>query len=297
MTTEEKARESATPATPAAEEQGQLRATDGTRLFFRRVAPAQGARARARVLVVHGFAEHSGRYSHVLRGLAERGHDAWAIDLRGYGRSDGGRGCVKRFDDYLEDLTALVQTATQDRTVPAFLLGHSMGGLVASRFIQERPSGIRGLVLSSPFFRVKMPVPAVKRGAAHILSAVLPRFTLPTNLDPQHLSRDPEVGKAYMADPLVFGTATTRWFTETMAAQARAFAAAPATRTPVLLVHGAADNLVDPEGSREWFEHLGSPDKTLRLWPELRHEILNEPEKAEVLALMADWMEKRLAPT
>lgn len=276
-------------------EEGQLHSKDGTRLFFRRLPPRSG-KARARVLVVHGFAEHSGRYGHVLEGLATRDLDAWALDLRGYGRSDGGRGCVRAFDDYLDDVDALLKAAAPDRaTTPVFLLGHSMGALVSTRFVQEQPSGIRGLVLSSPFFRVKMPVPAIKRAAATLLSCVWPTFTLPTNLDVRNLSRDPEVGKAYLADPLVFGTATTRWFTEAMGAQEQAFAHAPELRLPVLLVHGAADGIADPERSRELFERLGATDKTLRLWPELRHEILNEPEKGEVIALFADWIEKRLA--
>lgn len=276
------------------QDEGQLRAKDGTRIFYRREA-AKTEKARARVLVVHGFAEHSGRYAHVIAGLADRGFDAWALDLRGYGRSDGGRGCVKRFDEYLDDVSALLEAAAHDRSaVPVFLVGHSMGGLVATRFCQERPSGVRGLLLSSPFFRVKMPVPLVKRVAASVLSSVLPNLAMPTGLDAGHLSRDQEVVKAYVQDPLVLTKATTRWFTEATRAQARALAGAPSLRLPVLLIHGAADGLVDPEGSRAFFERLGAPDKTFRLWPELRHEILNEPEKVEVLGAFAEWIEKRL---
>ncbi len=274
-------------------DEGQLRAADGTRLFYRRVA-AQGERARARVLVIHGFAEHSGRYAHVLRALSEKGFDAWAIDLRGFGKSDGGRGCVKRFDDYLEDISALIAAAAQDREKPLFMIGHSMGGLVSTRFCQERPSGVKGLLLSSPFFRVKMRVPPSKKLVASLLSSLLPNLKLATNLDASNLSRDPEVAKAYLADPLVFGTATTRWFTEAMKAQDRALAAAGELRIPVLVVHGAADALADPEGSRAFHERLGAADKTLRLWPELRHEILNEPEKAEVIQVYTDWIEKHL---
>jgi len=277
-------------------EEGQLRAKDGTRIFYRRVA-ARGARARARVLVVHGFAEHSGRYEHVLAGFSERGFDAWALDLRGYGRSDGGRGCLKSFDDYLDDVEALVTSARQDlAAIPFFLLGHSMGGLVATRFCEERPSGVRGLLLSSPFFRVKMPVPAVKRAAAMVLSSVLPNLALPTELDANLISRDPEIVRAYVHDPLVLTKATTRWFTEAMRAQSKALAGAAELRMPLLLIHGAADGLVDPEASRAFFEQVGASDKTLRLWPELRHEILNEPEKLEVLAVFSDWIEKHLTP-
>lgn len=279
----------------SAPDEGQLRTQDGTRIFFRRVPSTQGERAKARVLVVHGFAEHSGRYVHVLRALAEKGFDAWALDLRGYGKSDGGRGCVKRFDEYLDDVGTLLATAAQDRErVPVFVLGHSMGGLVSTRFVEDRPSGVKGLCLSSPFFRVKMPVPFTKRLAASVLSSVLPNLALATNLDAKNLSRDPEVVKAYTADPLVFGTATTRWFTEAMKAQQRAIAEAPSLRLPVLIVHGAADGLADPEGSRAFFERLGAPDKTLKLWPELRHEVLNEPEKLEVISVFTDWIEKHL---
>jgi alpha-beta hydrolase superfamily lysophospholipase len=276
-------------------EEGQLRSADGTRIFWRREA-AQG-KTRGRVLVVHGFAEHSGRYAHVLRGLAAKGFDAWGLDLRGHGRSDGGRGCITRWSDYLDDVSGLLGVAAPDRdVVPAFLLGHSMGGLVSMRFCQERPSGVKGLLLSSPFFRVKMPVPAVKRAAGRVLSSVLPNLAMPTGLDANQISRDPAVVKAYVDDPLVFTTATTRWFTETTFAQAQAFLQAPAFRMPVLLIHGAADGLVDPEASRELFEQLGSPDKTLKLWPELRHEILNEPEKEVVLATFVEWL-LRLAPS
>ena len=276
-------------------EEGQVRAPDGTRVFWRHASP-EGGKARARILIIHGFAEHSGRYGHALGGFAGHGIDAWAVDLRGYGKSDGGRGCIGSFDDYLADVGAMLAAAAPDRgTVPCFLLGHSMGGLVATRFLQEKPSGVRGLLLSSPFFRVRMPVPAVKRAAARVLSTFWPTFALPTNLDPSGLSRDPEVGRAYVADPLVLQKGTTRWFVETTRAQTVAFARAPELRLPVLLVHGAADPIVDPEASRELFDRLGSQDKTLRLWPELRHEILNEPEKEQVLGLMIEWVEKRIA--
>ena len=278
----------------AEQDQGQLRSRDGTRIFYRRQA-ARGEKTRARVLVVHGFAEHSGRYEHVLRGFSERGFDAWALDLRGFGQSDGGRGCIRRWDEYLDDVQALLECAARDRaTVPVFLVGHSMGGLVSTRFCEERPSGLRGLLLSSPFFRVKMPVPAVKRAAATVLSSLVPDLALPTDMDPGLISRDPEVVKAYVEDPLVLKKATTRWFTEAMGAQARALADAPSLAMPLLVIHGAADAIADPEASRRFFELAGAQDKTLRLWPELRHEILNEPEKQEVLAAFSEWIEKRL---
>jgi alpha-beta hydrolase superfamily lysophospholipase len=290
-------RETSSPPTPprAPVEEGQLRSRDGTRLFYRRVA-ASGTR-RGRVLVIHGFAEHGGRYLHVLGGLAAKGFEAWALDLRGHGRSDGRRAFVRRFDDYLEDVHALVETAAQDRaSVPSFILGHSMGGLVSTRFVEERPAGLKGLLLSSPFFRVKYPIPLVKRAAARVLTHVTPWLALPTGLDPDSLACDPEVGRLYMADPLVTHVATTRWFTETTGAQQVALAKAASLALPVLVVAGGSDPLVDPEATRRFFAHLETPDRTIRMWDALRHEILNEREKDEILAYVIEWLEKHLGP-
>jgi lysophospholipase len=202
---------------------------------------------------------------------------------------------VRRFDDYLADVQALVETAIGDRApVPTFLLGHSMGGLIATRFAQERPSGLRGLLLSSPFFRVKMAVPVLKRAAARVLTHITPWLALAADVDPGDLSRDPEVGRLYMADPLVTHVATTRWFTEAMGAQALAFARAEKIAIPVLIVAGADDKVVDPEAWRELFARLKTPDRTLKVWEGLRHEILNEPEKEQVLGVFIDWIEKHL---
>jgi alpha-beta hydrolase superfamily lysophospholipase len=233
----------------------------------------------------------------VLRGLSAKGFEAWGLDLRGHGRSDGRRAYVRRFDDYLADLQALVDLAASDRgSVPTFLLGHSMGGLVSLRFAQERPSGIKGLAVTSPFLRVKMPVPVVKRAAAKVLSRVVPWLAMATQLDPEHLARDPEVGRLYMADPLVTHVATTRWFTEiTGNGQPLAFARAASMALPVLFIAGADDKLVDPEATRELFDRLTMADRTLRMWEGLRHEVLNEPEKDQVLGVIVDWLEKHLA--
>lgn len=126
-----------------------------------------------------------------------------------------------------------------------------------------------------------------------MLSGLWPSLKLATGLDASGLSRDPEVVRAYVSDPLVFTTATPRWFTETTRAQALALEKAPALTLPALVIHGALDPLADPEATHEVFAKLGSQDKTLKLWEGLRHEILNEPEKNDVLAMMVDWVEKR----
>jgi alpha-beta hydrolase superfamily lysophospholipase len=291
-----------TPSAPAdlAVEEFHLRSSDQTPLWARRVRPS-GA-ARARLAFVHGFGEHGGRYVATLRWFASRGVDAHVLDLRGHGRAGGRRTFVRAWGEYLDDVEAFlahVQASAGPLQAPAplFLVGHSMGGLVVARALetrQERLPALAGAVLTSPFLRVKMPLPAWKVAAGNALSRWLPWFRMPTGLDVATLSRDPEVGRAYLADPLVEKGATTRWYTEAMAAQDAAFAAAGALTLPLLLMHGEADGLVDVAGTLRLHELLPGPDKALRVWPGARHELFNETNKEEVRAHLLGWVEERL---
>jgi lysophospholipase len=174
-------------------QRGPIESTNGTLLHYRHRAPERAARARA--LVVHGYPEHSGRYVHVLEACAARGIDAWAVDLRGFGEAAGKRGFIEEFDEYLDDVSAFVAHATGEKTdaLPAFLIGHSMGGLVCARFMEERPKGIAGLVLTSPFLQLRMKVPVYKKIISRLFSRITPGLVLPTGFDPTTLSRDPEV--------------------------------------------------------------------------------------------------------
>lgn len=286
---------SATTDTPAVEEM-QVRSLDQTSLWVRRLR-AQGA-ARGRVAFVHGFGEHGGRYVHVLRWFAARGLDAHVLDLRGHGRSGGRRTFVRAWGEYLDDVQAYLQTI--DGAAPLFLVGHSMGGLVVARALQARGPALpplAGAALMSPFLRVKMQLPAWKVSAGRTLSRWLPWFRLPTDIDVAKLSRDPAVGRAYLADPLVEKGATTRWYTEAMGAQEAAFADASRLTLPLLLMHGEDDGVVDVEGTRRLFELAATKDKELRTWPGGRHELFNETNKEEVCGHLLAWIEKRLPAT
>src|SRR5581483_3125752 len=172
---------------------------------------------RAVVALLHGYAEHIARYEHVARALNAAGITVHGCDLRGHGRSAGPRGHIDRFDDYLDDARALV-TAARSEKLPLFVLGHSNGGLIATHHVLRQPEGIAGLVLSSPFFGLKLAVPAVKVMAARVASRVYPRLALPSGLHGADVSRDPTVQADYDRDPLNNKAATARWFTETMAA-------------------------------------------------------------------------------
>lgn len=292
-----------TPPDPTAlpVDEVQLRSADQTALWTRRVRPA--AAARARLAFVHGFGEHGGRYVPTLRWFAARGFDAHVLDLRGHGRSGGRRTFVRRWGEFLDDLEAFLAHVEGQRQgdgprAPLFLIGHSMGGLVVARALQDRRDrlpALQGAVLASPFLRVKMPLPAWKTAAGRLLSRCVPWFRLPADVDVATLSRDPEVGRAYLADPLVEKGATARWYTEAMQAQQDAFALAARLDLPLLLMHGEDDGLVDVEGTKRLHAECASRDKELRLWPGARHELFNESNKEDVRAHVLGWLERRLS--
>jgi alpha-beta hydrolase superfamily lysophospholipase len=278
-------------------EELQIRSRDQTGLFVRRIRPT-GA-LRARLLWVHGFAEHGGRYTETLRWFAERGFESWMLDLRGHGRSDGRRTFINRFSEYLDDMEAFYRHVGQQHQddVPVFGIGHSMGGLVVGRTLQDRLDRLptlKGAVILSPFLGVKVALPAWKTTAGRIMSRILPWFALPSDISNDVLSKDPEVGRAYDADPLVSHAATARWYTETMAAHPIATAEAGRIKLPVLVMHGLDDGLADVEGTKTFFGGLGSDDKELKLWDNLRHELLNEVEKEQVREHILGWLEARL---
>lgn len=287
------------PADLAIEEQ-QVRSADQTALWVRRARPT-GA-ARARVAFVHGFGEHGGRYVRTLRWFAARGIDAFCLDLRGHGRSGGRRTFVRRWAEFTDDVEAYLTHVEAQHTpgsrTPLVVVGHSMGGLVVARTLEERRARLpklAGAVLMSPFLRVKMPLPAWKTSAGRFLSRWLPWFRIPADVDVSHLSRDPAVGQAYLADPLVEKGATARWYTEAMGAQDAAFAAAQSLDLPMLMMHGEDDHVVDVEGTRRLHGLVSSADKELRVWPGGRHELFNETNKDEVCAHLLAWVERHLS--
>jgi alpha-beta hydrolase superfamily lysophospholipase len=274
-----------------------IRSRDQTDLFVRRIGPREAARGR--LLWVHGFAEHSGRYVATLRWFAERGFDCWMVDLRGHGRSGGRRTFIRQFDDYLDDMEAFYRYVAQQapEPLPQFGLGHSMGGLVLGRTLQarlDRLGTLRGGVILSPFLGVKVKLPGWKVAAAKVMSRIVPSFALPSDLDHSALSKDPEVGRAYAEDPLVVEHATARWYTETVGMHPVTIEAAAGMRLPLLVMHGDDDGLADLAATKRFAERIGSEDKELKVWPGGRHELLNEVEKLEVREHILGWLEARL---
>jgi alpha-beta hydrolase superfamily lysophospholipase len=260
-------------------------------LATRSWAPAEPERA---LLVVHGWAEHCGRYEHLGTWFATHGCAVHAFDHRGHGRSEGRRGHADRFDDLLDDVEIMLDRVRGEHPgLPLFVVGHSMGGLVVAAFARERQPEVAGIVTSGAALAVSEVPSRPRLALLRALRRFAPRLTMARLVPPEGLSRDPEVARAYTGDPLVLRRMSLALGSELLDAVERTRAGAAEVRTPMLLLHGAEDPICPPEGSRGFFAQLTAPDSDLRIYPELRHEIFNEPEHAAVFADVLEWMSKR----
>lgn len=240
------------------------------------------------MLLVHGIGEHSGRYEHVGATFAAAGIDVVSFDQRGFGETAGPRGHVESFSDFLDDVEPLL-AERRALNVPVILMGHSLGGLVATSYlISDRPQPDLA-VLSAPALGAELP--AWQRKLAPFLGKVAAKLKIPADFDGSILSRDEAVQTAYETDPLRVPWSTARLGRETLAAMTAADRSLDRLRVPTYVLHGSEDGLVPPSAS-EVLEAL--PAVTRREWEGLRHECLNEPEKADVMAEIIAWIDVRL---
>ncbi len=271
--------------------EGTFSAADGRLLFEQRWLP--DGETRAQVAIVHGYAEHSGRYAHVGDALAQRGYAVHALDLRGHGRSDGDRAIVRSFDEYLADVRAFI-ALVRERAArrPLFLLGHSMGGTIATLALIVDHAQLDGVLLSGGVL-TSSGTPRIVGAIVGLLGRLFPRLPL-IKLKAAHVSRDPEVVRRYEGDPLVYRGRIRAGLAAAMGRAVRRIERDASSITlPLLIMHGTEDQLASPEGSRVLHERIASADKTLKLYAGLHHEILNEPEQDQVIADIADWLDAR----
>lgn len=254
------------------------------------------ASPKAVALLSHGYGEHIGRYEHVAAALNAAGFAVFAVDHWGHGLSDGVRGFAPGFSVFLDGQDALLAEAKAAYPdLKRFLIGHSMGGLIAADHLLTRQSEYAGAVLSGPALKPVDEQPAIVLAIGRLLSRLAPKAGL-IGLDASLVSRDPAVVAAYRADPLVFkGKISARLGAEMLDAMARVNGGAGALSLPLLLLHGGADGLTAPEGSRQLFEKISSSDKTLTIHDGFYHEIFNDPGKERVIAAMIDWLGARAA--
>jgi alpha-beta hydrolase superfamily lysophospholipase len=250
---------------------------------------------RGVVVLCHGYAEHARRYDHVAERFGQAGLITYALDLRGHGRSGGKRVYLRNISEYTADFHTLVGLATGAHPgLPIIVLGHSMGGGVVFTYGVEHPDDYTAMVLSGPAVYAQDAVSSFMIGVAKIVGSILPGLPV-ENLPADAVSRDPAVVAAYESDPLVhhgklpagIGKALIK-VGETMPQRASALTA------PLLVVHGEQDKLIPVDGSRRLMECVASTDAHLKVYPELYHEVFNEPERALVLDDVTSWIETKL---
>lgn len=276
---------------------------DGCALHLQDFTPGLGgaARLRAQVLIVHGLGEHSGRYAHVARHLAQAGCAVAAYDHRGHGRSQGPRGVIPSPDSLLADLGQVIARLRTERPgLPLVLLGHSLGGLVVGRYVAEglaaQPApwwqAVQALVMSSPALDLGMNL--AQKALLAVMGPIAPGLAVANGLKPEWVCRDPAVVRAYVADPLVHDRIAPRLVRFMVDAGVLVRQRAAQWRTPTCLLYAGADRCVDPRGSAEFAAAAPRGVVACTRYEGLAHEIFNEPEQARVLADLTAWLDTAL---
>ncbi len=250
---------------------------------------------KAVLMVVHGLAEHGGRYMNLVQHFVPQGYAVHALDHIGHGKSGGIRVYVDRFEDFTETLKIFFdQIRSRHPEAPVFLIGHSMGGLIGAAFLLEHQTELAGAVLSGPSVKMPDTISSATIFLGKIFSTLLPKVGL-VALEAEGISRDPAVVDAYVNDPMVYtGKTTARLAAELLKTMNRVSAEAAHITLPILIIQGGADRLVDPSGAQMLYDAVSATDKTLKVYDTLYHEVFNEPEHDQVLADVEAWLEPHI---
>jgi lysophospholipase len=264
-------------------------------IFVRKLSAAHPT---AHLFIAHGYAEHSGRYEHVMRFAQEKGLNAYAFDQLGHGNSSGERGYVQRFSDYSDGFQHFVISQIKNGPeLPIFILGHSFGALIIADLLKAKAQSLgfipAGLIFTSPFWWLKgRNLPKVALG--QLLSLIRPRFNIPSAIDPFLLSHDRECCLRYAEDPLVVKSINANWFRLTMEKQRELREQPFVQDLPILTMVAGDDRLSDNTVAAEIFKNLPAQKKTYKVYRQFYHEILNESGKEQVLSDIWEWMKETL---
>jgi len=269
-----------------------LRTGDGLAMQGERWTAA--GRPKASLVLSHGYAEHIGRYEHVLRPLAINRFAIYAADHRGHGKSAGARALVRRFDQYVDDLDLVVNRARQEQGgIPCYLLGHSMGGLIALRYALVHPEKIDALVLSAPAIKPMQTASKLHEASLRLIAKVAPGMPVVPTLDGV-LSRDQAVEERTKQDQLSYnGKTKAKQAVEIFDAGREVLKRASQLSMPLLILQGSDDGMVDPQGSEQLYKLTNSRsgvDTSMVVWPGMKHELLNEPDGDQVLGVIIAWL-------
>ena len=273
--------------------EGTIKGIRGANIFYQYWSPEE--HARAKLVIVHGLAEHSGRYMNVVNHFVPAGYAVYGVDHIGHGRSDGDRVYVDRFQDYTTTLATYIDMIHDwQPDKPIFLIGHSMGGLIGAAYLLEHQHGLSGAVLSGPGIKVPDNISRTVIFMGKILSKILPRVGI-LQLDSNGVSRDPAVVDAYVNDPLVYtGKVTARLGAEMLKTMQDVTKSASRINLPLTIVQGGNDILIDPGGAQLLYDSVSSEDKAIKIYEGFYHEVFNDPGHEQVLNDVWKWIEAHL---
>lgn len=273
---------------------GTIMAQDGTSIYWKGWVPDHSPKAV--VHVIHGYAEHIDRYGNVISELLPAGYAVFGNDHRGHGKSEGKRGHVRSFQEFIDDEKQFRREVIQARfpKMPYFVLGHSMGSLIAMNYVEQNAVDVKGLVLSGTGSEPGTDIPKALLAVTKILSKILPSVHVKSPLPPEFISRDMDVVKAYVDDPLVYNVITPRLAYEMNRYVVIGAQNAFKIQIPVLIQLGSRDTAFS--GQKELFEMIGAKDKTFKLYEGLKHEVYNElaADRMKVLADLRFWLDGHL---
>lgn len=273
--------------------EGSIKGIRGANIFYQYWSPEE--HARANLVIVHGLAEHSGRYMNVVNHFVPAGYAVYGVDHIGHGRSDGDRVYVDRFQDYTTTLATYIDMIHDwQPDKPIFLIGHSMGGLIGAAYLLEHQHELSGAVLSGPGIKVPDNISRTVIFMGKILSKILPRVGI-LQLDSNGVSRDPAVVDAYVNDPLVYtGKVTARLGAEMLKTMQDVTNSASRINLPLTIVQGGNDMLIDPGGAQLLYDSVSSEDKAIKIYEGFYHEVFNDPGHEQVLNDVWKWIEAHL---
>lgn len=272
---------------------GRLTGPGKVELFWREWKAAS-PRAGVTVLLVHGLCEHCGRYDAVGEYFTSRGVPVLAFDLRGHGQSDGPRGHVDRFEDYVGDVMFFRDfVGARHPSDKVVLLGHSMGGLIALATAEAHSEAFACVVASAPMLGIAVKVPGWKAALGKIMAGLAPRFSMTGGIDPTLLARNQDVGRRYAADPNVGTKVTARWFVEILRGMAETMTNSTRISIPTLVLQGAADRLVSVEAARAFAERPSGGPKDFKAYDGWYHELFQEDEREVAFSAVWEWLRKR----
>lgn len=273
------------------EEEGEFR-SGRVRLHRRSVLPE--APAWSRLVIIHGYGEHSGRYRHVMRWFAARGVACHAFDQRGHGKASGRRGFVRKWDEFLEDASASLEEESRisGEAEPKFLLGHSHGGLVLAMGVIRGLLLADGVILSAPYLQSGVPVAAGRLALARAVGLLMPWARFASGMQERWITSDQEMLADSRADPLLLRTATPRWYVSMLAVQEEARRRAGEFKLPLLCLTGESDPVAMPEAVAQFFNAAASAEKRLIRYPGFLHELLRETHREMVFADILEWVRR-----